>query len=138
MASLEGLSGELAAVRRTDAEMTELKALHFEMMAAHARRDLPAYYRINREIHQLINRCARNPALSETYDAVNLRIQSMRFRSNFNPQKWDAAVHEHEAMLLAMSDRDASRMRSLLESHLRNKLLAVLENFPLKAADERT
>ncbi len=47
-------------------------------------------------------------------------------------------MREHEAMLIAMSDRNASRMRSLLESHLRNKLLAVLENFPLKAADERT
>ncbi len=131
MASLEGLSGELAAVRRSDSEMTELRALHFEMLAAHARRDLSAYYRINREIHQLINRCARNPALGETYDAVNRRIQSLRFRSNYNRQKWDAAVLEHGDMLLAMADRDSARMRFLLEVHLRHKLQAVLENFPL-------
>lgn len=129
MATLEGLSGELAASRRSDAELTELRALHFEMMAAHARLDLPAYYRINREIHQLINRCARNPALSETYDAINLRIQNFRFRSNFNPAKWAAAVREHEQMLAAMTARDSAKMRALLEAHLRNKLQAVLENF---------
>jgi DNA-binding GntR family transcriptional regulator len=130
MAALEALAGELAASRRTESELTELRALHFEMLAAHARRDLQAYYRINRDIHQLINRCARNPVLSETYDSVNLRIQSLRFQSNYNVRKWDRAVEEHEAMLKAMADRDASGMRSLLEGHLRNKLQVVLENLP--------
>ncbi len=134
MAALEALAGELAASRRTDSELTELRALHFEMLAAHARRDLQAYYRINRDIHQLINRCARNPVLSETYDSVNLRIQSLRFQSNYNVHKWDRAVEEHEAMLKAMADRDASGMRSLLEGHLRNKLQVVLENLPLPGA----
>ncbi len=128
MSALEALAGELAASRRTDSELTELRALHFEMLAAHVRRDLPAYYRTNREIHQLINRCARNPVLTETYDAINLRIQSLRFQSNYNPRKWDTAVQEHDEMLKAMTDRNASAMRSLLEAHLRNKLQVVLEN----------
>lgn len=131
MASLEGLSGELAAMRRTESELTEMRALHFEMLAAHARRDLPLYYRVNREIHRLINRAARNPALTETYDSINVRIQSLRFRSNFNPVKWDAAVREHESMLHAMASRDAGRMRELLQAHLRNKLAAVLESIDM-------
>jgi DNA-binding GntR family transcriptional regulator len=134
MSALEALAGELAASRRTDSELTELRALHFEMLAAHVRRDLPAYYRINREIHQLINRCARNPALTETYDAINLRIQSLRFQSNYNPRKWDTAVQEHDEMLKAMTDRNASAMRSLLATHLRNKLQVVLENLDSEAS----
>ena len=127
MAELEGLSGELAAARRTDAELDEIRALHFEMLAAHARRDLSAYYRLNREVHALINRCARNPVLTETYQSVNLRIQNLRFRSNFNRDKWDAAVAEHGEIVDALSRRDAPALRRLLERHLRNKLAAVLE-----------
>ena len=129
MAALEGLSGELAAGRRTDDELREIRALHFEMLAAHARRDLPAYYRQNLAIHEAISRCARNPVLVETYDAINTRIQALRFRSNFNQDKWDAAVREHEAMLEALAAGDGPRLRALLETHLRNKRDAVLELF---------
>jgi DNA-binding GntR family transcriptional regulator len=138
MAELEGLSGELAAARRTDAELDEIRALHFEMLAAHARRDLSAYYRLNREVHALINRCARNPVLTETYESVNLRIQNLRFRSNFNRDKWDAAVAEHGEIVEALARRDAAALRRLLERHLRSKLDAVLEELrgPRAAAAE--
>jgi DNA-binding GntR family transcriptional regulator len=51
MGALEALSGELACRRITDDEIAEIKALTFEMLACHARRDLPAYYRLNRAIH---------------------------------------------------------------------------------------
>jgi len=138
MAELEGLSGELAAARRTDAELDEIRALHFEMLAAHARRDLSAYYRLNREVHALINRCARNPVLTETYESVNLRIQNLRFRSNFNRDKWDAAVAEHGEIVEALARRDAVALRRLLERHLSSKLDAVLEELrgPRAAAAE--
>lgn len=129
MGALEALSGQLAAERRTEAELAEIRALHFEMLAAHSRRDLSSYYGLNRKIHQAINRSARNPALSETYDSVNTRIQNLRFRSNFNQEKWDCAVREHQAMLEALEAGDGSRLRSVLERHLRNKLDAVLEQW---------
>src|SRR5215218_9278927 len=38
MGGLEGLSGELACERITDEEIAEIKALHYEMLASHARR----------------------------------------------------------------------------------------------------
>lgn len=126
MASLEGLSGELAAARRTESELTEIRALHYEMLAAHVRRDLHAYYHLNRAIHVAINRCTRNPALAETYDAINSRIQNLRFRSNFNVDKWDVAVREHELMIEALSAGNAPGLRAILEEHLRHKCEAVL------------
>ena len=134
MASLEGLSGELAARRRTQAELEEIRALHYEMLAAHTRRDLPAYYRLNRRIHETINRCARNPVLAETYDSVNLRIQNLRFRSNFNRDKWDAAVDEHSAMIAALERGDGAALRAVLEAHLRHKRAAVLEELAGRAS----
>jgi DNA-binding GntR family transcriptional regulator len=126
MGALEGLSGELACARALDSEIAEVKALHFEMLAAHARRDLPAYYKLNHAIHDRMNAMARNPVLTETYQQINARIQSLRFRSNFNQDKWDAAVREHGSMQEALERRDGKALREILQQHLRNKRDAVI------------
>jgi DNA-binding GntR family transcriptional regulator len=127
LATLEGMAGELAAERITDAELSEIRALQYEMMACYARRDLSGYYRINARIHAAINNAARNPVLTNTYRAINARVQSLRFRTNQNEAKWAEAVREHEQMVEALSRRDAQAMRQLLMQHLRRKRDAVLE-----------
>lgn len=127
MASLEGLSGELAAARVTDADLADLRALQVEMEEAHARRDLPNYYRINRVIHDRINAIAGNPVLTHTFRTLNARLHALRFRSNLVQAKWDLAVKEHRAMIEALARRDGERLRDLLVKHVRNKLRTVLE-----------
>ena len=121
MAMLEAQSGELAAQRITAAELLEIKALHFEMLAAHTRADLPAYYRLNATIHSAINAAAKNSVLISTYKQVNARLQALRFRSNQDQGKWNAAVKEHEQMIHALETRDPIAMRKLLLTHLHNK-----------------
>jgi DNA-binding GntR family transcriptional regulator len=128
MGALEGLAGRLACERITDEEVAEIKALHYEMLAAHARRDLPGYYRLNHQIHDRINAAARNAMLTTTYLQVNARIQSMRFRSNFNQSKWDEAVKEHGAMVDALEKRDGAALSAILQQHLPNKCKAVIAN----------
>jgi DNA-binding GntR family transcriptional regulator len=127
MAGLESLSGELAAQRITDEELAELRALHFEMLAAWTRRDLSNYYRLNALIHRGINAAAKNPVLSATYDRVNARLHALRFRSNQDEEKWKTAMKEHEQMIDALAARDAKAMRAVLSAHLKNKLDVVLE-----------
>ena len=127
IAGLEGQSGELAAQRITAAELAEVRALHFEMLAAHARKDLPTYYRLNALIHTQINAAARNPVLTQTYRTINARLQALRFRSNFDEGKWLRAVQEHEQMITALAERDATGLRALLIRHLEHKRDAVLE-----------
>jgi DNA-binding GntR family transcriptional regulator len=126
MAALESLAGELAAARATPAERDELRALHFEMLAAHARRDLPAYYRLNSAIHCRLVQAARNPVLAETYSRLNARLQALRFRSNLVREKWDAAVAEHAAMIDALDARDGPRLAAVLREHLDHKRATVL------------
>ncbi|MDQ2988628.1 MAG: GntR family transcriptional regulator [Pseudomonadota bacterium] len=134
MGALEGLSGQLACARITDAEVTEIRALHYEMQAAHARRDLAAYYKINHVIHDRINAAAGNAVLTNTYQQMNARIQNLRFRSNFNQDKWNAAMKEHGAMLDALDKRDGAALRAILEHHLQTKRDTVLADLrPAKA-----
>ena len=127
MANLEAQSGELAAARITDAELAEIRALHFEMLAAYTRRDLPRYYALNAQIHACINAAAKNSVLARTYAQLNARLQALRFRSNQDGQKWQRAVNEHERMIDALTRRDGAAMRAVLVEHLNNKLDAVLD-----------
>jgi DNA-binding GntR family transcriptional regulator len=129
MAGLEALNGELAAQRITDAELAEIKAMHFEMMAAYTRADLSNYYRLNAQIHRAINAAAKNPVLTATYNQVNARLQALRFRSNQDGAKWKRAMKEHEKMVDALQARDPVAMRNLLLLHVHNKRDVVMGLF---------
>lgn len=137
IAGLEGQSGELAAERITAPELAEIRALHYEMLAAFTRRDLSTYYRLNAQIHERINAAARNPVLTHTYRTVNARLQALRFRSNFDERKWQRAVQDHEAMIEHLAARDAPALRALLVRHLEHKRDAVLGQMQQAAAQAR-
>jgi DNA-binding GntR family transcriptional regulator len=126
IAAIEALSGELACARITDEEVDEIRALHYEMLACHAVRDLPGYYRLNRQIHDAINRAARNGVLHQVYTNINSRLQALRFRSNFDRDKWDLAVQEHTSMIEALDARDGARLHAILREHVLKKCACVL------------
>ena len=126
MAALEALAGELACEHIDDAEVAEIEAMTYEMMACHSRRDLPEYYRLNRAIHERIANGARNSLLDEMSHKLNLRIQNLRFRSNLDQHKWDGAVREHQRMVELLRARDGPGLAELMRQHLRHKAEAVL------------
>jgi DNA-binding GntR family transcriptional regulator len=127
LGALEGLAGELAAQRITTQELAELTALQHEMQAAYERRDLPAYYQLNAQAHDLLSNAAGNPVLRETWKQVNGRMHALRFRSNQDEAKWVKALDEHAQILAALKARDGAAARQLLEQHLRRKRDAVLK-----------
>ena len=133
IADLEGFSGELAAKNISDAALSELEALQYEMMASYARRDLSSYYKLNLRIHQLINQAANNPVLSKLFSQVNARIEALRFRSNQDGVKWEKAVEEHQEMLDALKARDSARMRKIMMQHVKNKRDVVVQLIKLEA-----
>ena len=126
LAELEGMSGELAARRISDEKLSEFRALHYEMLACFERQELSGYYRLNAQIHTLINEAAGNPVLTGAYKSINARVQSLRFRTNQNAAKWKRAIQEHDVMLEAMTAHDAAAMRQILVQHLNNKRDSVL------------
>ncbi len=127
LAGLEAMSGELAAQRISDAELAEISAMNFEMLGSFARRDLSNYYRLNSAIHAAINRAAGNPVLTRTYNSINARVQSLRFKTNLNETKWKQAVQEHELMIQALAKHDGAAMGKIMVQHLVNKRNAILE-----------
>lgn len=121
MVALEGLAGSLAASRMTDAAIAEVKALHYEMLACHARADLHLYFKLNQAIHLAIIEGAGNATLAQTYGALNGRIRRFRYMANLSGERWDHAVAEHDLILDALVKRDSALLSRLLADHLRNK-----------------
>ena len=136
IAGLEGLAGELAAERITPKQHQHIEALHARMLVAYERRDLPGYYRINAEVHDLISAAARNPVLTSTYRTLNARLQALRFRSNLDESKWARAVEEHSHMVELLGRRDGAGLRAVLVGHLQHKRDAVLEQLRQLHADD--
>ena len=123
--TLEALAGETACERLSDSEIAEIRALHLEMLAHHARRDRPAYFKANQAIHQAIVAASGNAVLAQTYAGLSGRIRRARYAANLDPRRWDEAVAEHELILQALTARDGTRLAKLLRTHLDNKSYAL-------------
>ena len=126
MAALEALAGDLACRNITPAQLNELRALHYQMLAHHARGELAPYFKCNQEIHAKIAEASGNATLAATYRHLNAHVRRARFMANLSQERWDKAVEEHEAMLEALARRDGARLQQQLREHLGNKMIAVL------------
>jgi DNA-binding GntR family transcriptional regulator len=126
MGALEALAGELACRNIGESQLAEIRALHFEMLACHARGDLAAYFRCNQAIHGAIVAASGNATLAATYRNLNAQVRRARYMANLSRERWDAAVSEHEAILAALVARDGARLQRLLSQHLGAKMTAVL------------
>ncbi len=127
LGALEALAGDLACRHATAADIAEIRALHYHMLAHHARGELAAYFRYNQQIHSKIMECAGNATLAQVYGGLNAHVKRARYLANLSRERWDQAVKEHEAMLDALVKRDGARLQTLLRDHLANKLALVME-----------
>jgi DNA-binding GntR family transcriptional regulator len=125
MGALEALSGELACAQATDADVAEIKALHYQMALHHARGEREEYFGVNQAIHLKIMNIAGNPTLAGVYNSLAGRIRRVRYLANVSQTRWDQAMVEHEDILVALEMRDGGWLADLLKSHLMNKLAAV-------------
>jgi DNA-binding GntR family transcriptional regulator len=127
LGSLEALAGELVCRNATDADIAEIRALHYQMIAHHARDELAQYFRCNQQIHIRLVECAGNATLAQVYRGLNAHVRRARYMANLSRERWDKAVREHEEILDALSARDSARLQALLRDHLANKLVLVME-----------
>jgi DNA-binding GntR family transcriptional regulator len=123
--ALEALAGELACQRISAAQLAEIRALHYEMLMHHSRRELPGYFRCNQQIHEKIVEAAGNPVLAATYRSHSGRIRRARYVANLSQERWNDAVREHEQIIDALAARDGHKLRDLLQVHLANKFQVV-------------
>lgn len=116
--TLEELAGRLACEAATDAEIAEVRALHDEMVRRYEAGDRMQYYKLNQDIHSAIARLSGNAALADMHAMLQTRLKRIRFIGHEGPEKWAAAVAEHQEMIAALEARDKARLSKVLGLHL--------------------
>jgi DNA-binding GntR family transcriptional regulator len=121
LGAVEALAGELACERVTDAEISHLKRLHDEMVGHFKRRELTAYFTVNKRIHDSILSAARNSQLRGVHRPLTDRIRCARLHGELAEDSWARAIREHEMMLEALEARDGPKLGGILRTHMANK-----------------
>ena len=129
VAGLEATAAELACRAITDAEVAAIEAKHAAMLEAWRRQDNPAYFTLNREIHETIMRASGNPILQGIYATLSGRIQRARYAAHKTPEQWTRAVDEHEEILRLLKARDGERLARALREHIRGKKPLILATY---------
>ncbi|MDP4026865.1 GntR family transcriptional regulator [Methylobacterium sp. NEAU 140] len=119
LTALESSAGRSACARASEAEIAGVRRLHDAMMEFYARRDRLEYYKLNQAIHSAIAALSGNAYLAQVHETIQQRLRRIRFLGNQGPEKWSAAVAEHEAMIAALEARDGEALATVLTEHLR-------------------
>jgi DNA-binding GntR family transcriptional regulator len=118
--ALEQFAGRTACERASDETLRAIEAIHREMMSLYKERTRLEYFKLNQEIHSAIASASGNGVLTRTHGALQARIKRFRFVGNTDPEKWAAAVIEHEQIIAALMARNANALAEVLGRHLDN------------------
>ena len=125
MATLEGLSGELAVKSITEEEIAAIADMNARMRLAFEAGDLSGYFDLNQAIHLALLEAARNPILTQHHRMLSQRMRRARFISNISRVRWRKAMEEHDLILDALQKRDGQLLSRILKRHLENKIQTV-------------
>ncbi len=117
LAQLEGFAGELACQRYSDEMLKTLTRTHEDMILAYHRGDKPTYFKLNQRIHDDIVAASGNKHLVEAHRRCTRRLRRIRYISNLLHTAWEQSVFDHEAMLKALTARDAAATRRIMTDH---------------------
>jgi DNA-binding GntR family transcriptional regulator len=120
LASMESLAGRLACLHASDEAIHAIRRLHNEMMQRYAARDRLSYFKLNQGIHSAILKASGNDPLADVHGVLQARLRRIRYVGNESPEKWAAAVADHETMITALEARDGERLAKVLGDHMQN------------------
>lgn len=113
--SLEVEAARLAALRRTDAQVAELRTLQDRRAAAYAGGELDRMVEADLVLHRTIARAAHNPVLLALYENL-LDAIGENIRFNFEHPAHDD--DSHHALVEAIATGDAARAMQEIDDYL--------------------
>ncbi|KXF75334.1 GntR family transcriptional regulator [Paramesorhizobium deserti] len=118
--SMEMLAARLACAKASDEGIARLRDLHDAMVRHYQAGERLEYYKLNQQIHTGIVALADNAPLAEVHGLLQSRVKRIRFVGHEGPERWAAAVAEHERIMAALEARDAETLARELDVHLAN------------------
>jgi DNA-binding FadR family transcriptional regulator len=109
---------ELAAVRRQEAHLERLRALHQQMLDGHARGDAAATAEADLAFHAALFDAADNVFLDALFEPLTSVLRAMRQETSAVPDFRSHALDRHAAILGAVEAGDPALARAAMEAHL--------------------
>ena len=119
IALVETYAGERAC-QADPARIDAILQMHQEMKLLFEARERLAYFALNQRIHEALIALADNETLSMTHATLSKRMRSLRYSGNSTPENWNAAMAEHEQMMVALAARDGQALSRIMGEHIRN------------------
>ena len=116
--ALEGYAARLGVIRCSDEEIAAVLDMHTEMADLFRAGERLAYYKLNQSIHTAIVALAHNQSIDELHNFIQSQLKRIRYIGNHAPEKWAAAMAEHERMADALQRRDGEALAAALEEHM--------------------
>jgi len=116
--ALECAAAELAASRRTDVDLVRLHEVCAESRRNY-RAGQPFPYRLDLAFHQTLIDAARSPHIAGQVRLVQQRVVLLRSALlDDDPPHQHASMDDHDELVQAVADGDASRASTVMRRHL--------------------
>ena len=125
---LEGLAMRLALPRMSDIDLTYCKELVDLGDKGLRSGDLEEYGRRDSELHQFIIEKAANQSLKYVLQSLSREVQLVRSFGNREPAIAEDAAASRHALLEAMLKRDSEKAVALLEQHIEDVRISILDS----------
>jgi DNA-binding GntR family transcriptional regulator len=117
-AALESVAAGYAALRRTDTEADELRALVADMERLHAAGELLAMSERNAELHRRILDISRHSVARDICARLRSQIVRFQFRTVLAPGRSSESLVEHTAIVEAIAAGDRNAAEAAMKRHL--------------------
>ncbi|SDE31278.1 FadR/GntR family transcriptional regulator [Glycomyces harbinensis] len=115
---IETGAAQLAAVRRSEADLDAMRREVERMQAAHERTDVDAFVAADLEFHEVILRAADNRILVAALLPLTAMLAETRSETSAVFEIREHAIAEHEAVVAAIESGDPLAARDAMASHM--------------------
>ncbi|WP_201317756.1 GntR family transcriptional regulator [Paenibacillus sp. EPM92] len=126
--SLEGLASSIAATKATEADLTKLEDLLFQMEQLAAEKNYSQYSIKNREFHRTIVAASHMPRLMSQVQWLWDQTDFISLHRFLIHQNIENSIESHKIIFQAIKNNMPQIAKSAMEEHLHECLLLVLNN----------
>lgn len=133
MTLLEGNCAAMAARKISDSDLQKLEKLHEKLEQHFAARNPEKYLDVNQKFHSMLQEMAGNKVLNDVVNGLRQKIVLYRYRQLYQPDRFEASISEHRALMDALRKRDPAAAENLMRQHLTNQCEALKNVYENKA-----
>ena len=122
--AIESYATRLAAARRSEADLQELRTLADAMENPSISR--LEFYRTNYRFHKIITEAAQNPTLANLHSQTRLNYWDLSVPVVFSPEVERKIIEAHRTLIDALTARDGDKAESIARDHIQLTMEIVL------------